>query len=264
MNRDVLRQAANVITFVVTVAFNSLSQIPSLEFGVGTNAEIANRYPDLLYFPANSAFSIWGIIYTFLFAFTVYQALPAQRENPHLRQIGWLFVVSGIANIAWITSFQFEQFALSMVMMLILLGTLLALYLRLGIGRTAVSLRDKWLIHIPFSIYLGWITAATVANAAYVLRDANWDGFGIAPEVWTVIMLAITGVLGVAMLIRHRDIAYALVIAWATFWIAVRHGDIQVVAGAALAVAILMIVGLVVSVITSRPSPPLKMSGAPA
>ncbi|HEX2621524.1 MAG TPA: tryptophan-rich sensory protein, partial [Phototrophicaceae bacterium] len=224
------------------------------------SAQIANRYPDLYYFPANNAFSIWGIIYTFLIAFTIYQALPSQRNNPHLERLSWLFVASGIFNIAWLFSFQYEQFPLSMVMMLLLLGTLITIYRRLGIGRVSISLRDQWLIHVPFSLYLGWITAATVTNASFVLRNASWDGFGIAPEIWAVIMLTITGILGLAMLVRHHDIAYALVITWATYWIASRHSSIQPVAFAALAVAGLMIVASLVVTFLRRPSDPLISS----
>jgi hypothetical protein len=259
-----LRQIANVVILVVTVIFNAVSQIPSVGFGVGTNAEIANRYPDLFYFPANRAFSIWSVIYLFLIAFTVYQALPAQRDNPHIKRVGYLFVLTGIFNIGWITAFQFEQFALSMVMMVLLLGTLIAIYLRLGIGRTEVSTRDKWLVHVPFSIYLGWITAATVTNAAYVLRDAGWNRFGIAPEVWAAVMLAVTGVIGMIIALRHRDIAYVLVIAWATFWIASRHSEVQLVAIPALAVAGLMILAALFSAFNNRRLTPLRASRAAA
>jgi translocator protein len=262
MGRITFRQIANIVAFLVTVAFNTLSQLPSINFGVGTNAEIANRYPDLYYFPANSAFSIWGFIYLALFAFVVYQALPAQRDNPHIERIGWLFVLTCAFNVAWIACFQYEQFALSMVMMLGLLGTLIAIYLRLDIGRSTVALRDKLLVHVPFSTYLGWITAATVTNAAYILRDAGWDGFGLAPEFWAAAMLVITGILGLVMVIRHRDIAYALVIAWATFWIYSRHSNVQIVAIFALGVAIMMIIALVLRLTINRPSGPMPLPSA--
>jgi benzodiazapine receptor len=262
MNRTTLRQIVTIFAYFTTLAFNTLTQLPTSNFGVGNNAEIANRYPDLYYFPANRAFSIWGLIYIALFAFVVYQALPSQKNNPHIERVGWLFIVTCFFNCAWITCFQYEQFALSMVMMLGLLATLITIYLRLGIGKTAVELRDKLLVHVPFSIYLGWITAATVTNAAYLLRDAGWDGFGIAPEVWAVIMLVITGVLGLAMIVRNRDIAYALVIAWATFWIYSRHSDVQLVAISALGVAVVMIIALVLRLTINRPSNPMPLPSA--
>jgi tryptophan-rich sensory protein len=221
------RQFANIVTLSVVVAFNALSQ--TLPLNGQTSADIANRYPDLLYFPANWAFGIWGIIYSLLIAFTIYQALPSQRENPVLRKLGYLFVWSGVFNVAWLTCFHYNQYPLSMVMMIMLLGVLLTIYLRLDIGGAKVSRATKLLIHVPFSTYLGWITAATVTNAAYTLRDLNWNGFGLSPEIWTVLLLVITGALGVLMLIRRSDIAYSLVVIWAVSAIASRHADKGVV-----------------------------------
>jgi benzodiazapine receptor len=227
MPTDRVRQIANFIALLGVLAVNFLAEAIPLN-GL-TSAQIANRYPDLLYFPANYAFSIWSVIYTFLIAFGIYQALPAQRENPVLRRIGWLFVASCIFNAAWLISFHYLQFAFSMIMMVALLITLIAIYLRLGIGVEAVSRATKWLIHVPFSLYLGWITAATITNAAYVLNDAGWSGFGIDAQTWALIMLAITGLLAGYIVFTRRDIAYGLVIVWAVTSIAVRHADIAAV-----------------------------------
>ena len=168
MSTDKLRPIVNLVALLGVLAINFLAEaIPLNDL---TSAQIANRYPDLLYFPANYAFSIWSVIYAFLIAFGIYQVLPAQRDNPHLQRIGWLFVVSCIFNAAWLISFHYLQFAFSMVMMVGLLATLITIYLRLRIGIEPVSRATKWLIHVPFSIYLGWITAATITNAAYVSR----------------------------------------------------------------------------------------------
>ncbi|MBK9122503.1 MAG: tryptophan-rich sensory protein [Chloroflexi bacterium] len=228
-------QLVNILALAAVVAFNFISQ--SLPLNGQTSAEIANRYSNMLYFPANYAFSIWGVIYTFLIIFGVYQALPSQRDNPAVQRIGYLFAASSVFNIAWLTCFHYNQFALSMVMMLLLLGTLLAIYIRLGIGVSEVSRVTKIAIHVPFSIYIGWITAATIANAGYLLVDAGWDGFGISSEVWAVIMLTVTGIVAAGMVWLRRDIAYGLVIVWAVSAIAVRHGAISSVAVAAVAVA---------------------------
>ena len=233
--QDMLRQFINIVALSVVVAFNAISQ--ALPLNGQTSADIANRYPDMLYFPANFAFSIWGVIYTFLAAFVIYQALPAQRENPLIRRIGYLFALSSVFNIAWLTAFHYDQYVLSMGAMILLLLTLLTLYVRVGIGVTAVKPIEKWTVHIPFSLYLGWITAATITNAGYVLTDLGWDGFGISNEVWAVIMLAVTGVLASAMVIGRRDLAYGLVIVWAVAAIAVRHSEVQMVFVTAVAVA---------------------------
>ncbi len=211
----------NIVAFIATLMVNVLAQTPIMN-GT-TTAAVANRYPDSLYFPANTAFAIWGIIYAFIIAYLVYQALPAQRNNVQLNKIGVLFIASNVFNALWLIAFQYEQFVLSMVFMLGLLVALLTLYIRLDIGGALVSLRDKWLVHVPFSLYLGWITAATIANATFVLTDLGWDGFGIENEVWAVIMLIVTGVVGGFMVLSRRDVAYGLVIVWAVGWIAARY-----------------------------------------
>jgi hypothetical protein len=219
-----MRPIVNLIALLVVLTVNFLAE--ALPLNGLTSAQIANRYPNLLYFPANYAFSIWSVIYAFLIAFGIYQVLPAQRNNPHLQRIGWLFVASCVFNAAWLISFHYLQFAISMVMMIALLITLIVIYWRLGVGIEPVSRATKWLIHIPFSLYLGWITAATITNAAYVLTDAGWGGFGIEAQTWAIVMLAITGVLAGYIVYTRRDIAYGLVIIWAVTSIAVRHADI--------------------------------------
>jgi hypothetical protein len=113
-----------------------------------------------------------------------------------------------------------------MAMMLGLLVTLLRIYLLLDIGGKAVSMATKWLIHVPFSLYIGWITAATVANASYViLSDRGNNVLLDSDSTWAVIMLVITGVLGVFMSLVRRDYAYSLVVIWAVWSINARHAD---------------------------------------
>lgn len=236
MSAVTIRPIINLVALFGVLAVNFLAETIPLN-GL-TSAQIANRYPDLLYFPANYAFSIWSVIYAFLIAFGIYQVLPAQRDNPHLQRIGWLFVATCIFNAAWLISFHYLQFALSMVMMIALLITLIAIYMRLRIGIEPVSRATKWLIHVPFSIYLGWITAATITNAAYVLTDAGWGGFGIDAQTWALIMLTITGVLAGYIVYTRRDIAFGLVVIWAVTSIAVRHTNIEVVNLASIVVSV--------------------------
>jgi hypothetical protein len=114
--------------------------------------------------------------------------------------------------------------------MLVLLVTLLVTYLRLGIGRTAVSTAETWAVRLPFSIYLGWITVATVANVTVLLDYLKWDGFGIAPELWMGIMLAAVLAIAVLMNFTRRDVAYALVILWALAGISVKFASVAAVA----------------------------------
>jgi hypothetical protein len=186
-------------------------------------------------------FSIWGLIYLGLIAFAVYQALPAQRANPRLRRIGYLFALSCVANSAWIFVWHYELFPWSLVIMIAILITLIGIYLRLEIGRVQVSKAEKWFVHVPFSIYLAWITVATIANTTILLDYVNWSGWGISPETWTVVMLVAGLTIAAVVSIPRRDVAYLLVIVWAFAGIAVKHAATPVVAasaGVAAAVAL--------------------------
>lgn len=136
--------------------------------------------------------------------------------------------------------------------MLTLLLSLIAIYLRLGVGRTAVSAAERWLAHAPFSLYLGWISVATIANATDVLYYLGWNGGGLAPEVWAVILLGITVVLGALMAWLRRDVIYLLVLVWALAGIAVKQSATPLVAGTAAVTAGAVGVLAVLSLLSAR------------
>jgi benzodiazapine receptor len=244
MNNDRIRQIMVVVAVLATIAVNIAAN--ALPINGQNTGEISDRF-DVYFVPAGYVFSIWGLIYLALLAYAVYQALPAQAQNPSLRSIGYLFVLSCLANIAWIFAWHYNLVALSVLFMLALLGLLLTIYLRLDIGRVQVDPAMKWLVHVPFSIYLGWITVATIANITDWLYIIQWSGFGISPQMWTVIMLAIATVVGGAMSFTRGDVAYSAVLIWAFIGIALKHQDTALVSYAAwiaaAATAILMIIG---------------------
>jgi len=215
MNKNVIRQICVVLAVIATIVFNVLANV--LPFNNIQNGAISDSFP--LYFtPAGFTFSIWGLIYIWLVVYAIYQALPSQRDNPRLQATGWLFVLSCVANITWLFcwhyGFQTRWFWLSEVAMLALLGLLIMIYLRLGTGVTRVSAAETWAVRVPFSIYLGWISVATIANTTITLYSLGWTGAAIAPAL-TMLLLLVGAVLGVLMLVRHGDIAYALVLVWA-------------------------------------------------
>jgi hypothetical protein len=225
--KDIIRQISVALTILATIVVNVLANTLPIN-GQNTGA-ISDRF-QVYFVPAGYVFSIWGVIYIGLIALAVFQALPSQRENPRLRSTGWWIVLGGMANIAWIFLWHYEQFPLTLVAMLVLLGTLIITYLRLGTGRSSVSQAETWTVRVPISIYLGWITVATVANVTSLLNFLNWDGFGIAPEVWMWIVLAAVLVIAVLMNFTRRDIAFAAVILWALAGISIKHADVPAVA----------------------------------
>ncbi len=246
MNRDSARQAVNVVAYVSMVVVNALANIVPIN-GQQTG-EISDRFPGY-FVPAGYVFGIWGLIYALLLAFTVYQALPAQRENPILRRIGFLFALSCLWNGVWILCWHYNLFLLSLAVMLALLVTLIFIYRRLDIGRERVSRAEQWFVHIPFSVYLGWITVATIANASDVLYDIGWNGQPFPPQGWAALMVIVAAALTLYILRQRRDIAYSLVIIWALVGIFVKQLAAPEVAYIALLAAVVVAVGIGVSAV---------------
>jgi hypothetical protein len=252
--KDLVRQITVILTVAATLVINILANALPLN-GLNTG-QISDRF-QVYFVPAGYVFSIWGLIYIGLIAYAVFQALPSQRENPRLRETGYLVAASGLANMAWIFLWHYEQFPWTLFAMFSLLGLLIAIYLRLGTGITKVSTAETWAVRVPFSIYLGWITVATAANITDVLYFINWDGFGISSIVWLLIVLAAVILISGLVSLTRRDIAYNLVIVWALVGISVRHSSISLVAIAALVSAVIVAALLVYSLLRSKNPEPV-------
>lgn len=246
MNRDVMRQIANVVALIVVLGFNGAAT--ALPINGQTTGQISDSF-DVFFVPAGYVFGIWGVIYSFLIAFAVFQALPAQRENPMLRRIGYWFVLNCLANSAWILAWHYLQFPLTLVLMLVVLASLIVIYVRVGIGRDKVSTAEHWTVHVPFSIYLGWITVATIANFTTTLDHLGINPLGIDGALWAAILLAIGTVITMLFIWRFRDVAYSAVIVWAFVGIIVSQGDTVLVAGFAAAGAAVVTLWLIASLI---------------
>lgn len=246
MNKDTLRQLLVVFAVIAVIIVNILAvALPLNDLETG---EISDRF-EVYFVPAGYVFSIWSLIYLGLIAYAIFQALSSQKENPRLRSIGYLFVLSCLANITWLFLWHYEVFLLTLVAMLALLLCLIAIYLRLDIGRVQVSQAEKWCVHIPISIYLGWITVATIANVTQLLYYLGWNGWGIPPEIWAVIMLAAGVIISAAMSLTRADIAYSLVLVWAYVGIAVKQTSAPVVATSAWIASGLILVILIITVV---------------
>lgn len=187
-----------------------------------------------------------------LIAFTVYQALPAQRENPRLQKLGLLFLLSNILNSIWLFTYHYLQLGLGLVVISLFLLVLIRIYTVLEIGVRKFKPAEFWLVNVPFSIYLGWLTVATIANATQLLYSLNWKGFGLSGEVWTVIMLAAAVIISALVSFTRLDAAYALVLVWAFVGISVKQTAVPVVANAARLAAV-AVVALYLAVLALKP-----------
>jgi len=228
----------NIIAFALTVLINGLAGSTTIIGGRSTS-QISDANPTLIT-PAGYVFSIWGVIYVLLGVFVVYQALPAQSGRDFHGKIGWLFVLSCLFNIVWLFVWQFEYLSLSVLVMFLILATLIAIYLRLNIGKSAVSTREKLAVHLPFSVYLGWITIASIADVAATLVSLGWDGFGVSQETWAVLVLIVALIITLVVIAMRKDVAYGLVIVWAFIGIAVKQGANPSISGLAESGAIII------------------------
>lgn len=243
MDRDVRRQVLTIVAVVTTIMVNGMAN--ALPLNGQRTGEISDRFT-VFFVPAGYVFAIWGVIYLGLIAFAIYQALPAQRENPRLRRIGFWFPFSCVANGAWLFLWHYELFVLTIIVMLALLVALGVIYWRLEIGRSQVSALETWCVRYVFSVYLGWISVATIANATAVLDYLRWNGWGVSAEIWAALMLVVAAGLAAAMQFRHRDSAYQAVLVWAFAGIALKQAAAPIVASAAWIMTggvVLMIIG---------------------
>jgi hypothetical protein len=244
MNANKVRQFFVILATVAVIAVNALAN--ALPINDLTTGEISDRF-EVFFVPAGYVFSIWGLIYLGLVAFSIYQARPSQANNNDLSAISAPFLLSSLANISWILLWHYENFPLTIIAMLTLLGSLIAIYLRLNIGRAQVSNPMKWFVHLPFSIFLGWITVATIANMTSLLDFWEWGGWGIRPEAWTFIMLAAAVIIGAAVSLSRRDGAFAAVLIWAFAGIAIKQSENGDVAAAAWAATVITAIGIIVA-----------------
>jgi len=214
----------NIIAFILVIIVNSLAGSTTLIGGQNT-ASVSDSNPTLIT-PAGYVFSIWGVIYLLLGVFVIYQALPSQKGE-YQGEIGFFFVLSSIFNIIWLFLWQYEFLGFSLILMFMLLASLIAIYVRLGIGKSRASLRERLAVHLPFSTYLGWITIASIANVATTLVSVNWNGFGIPPETWAIMIIIVALLVTLLVTATRVDFAYGLVIIWALMGIAVKQSQNQ-------------------------------------
>ena len=205
-----LIKIANGIGFIVTILVNGAANALPLN-GI-TTGELSDKYANL-FTPAGYVFSIWGVIYILLAAFTYYQY--TEKDDELHEKIGWLFVVSSFFNSIWIFFWHYEYLLLSLLAMIGLLVSLILIYTRLEIGLVEVSPKKRNMVHTTFSVYLGWITVAPIANVAALLVGVGWDGFNITAIYITAAMILIALIITLVYIYVRSDVAYAAVIVWA-------------------------------------------------
>ncbi|NJM48831.1 MAG: tryptophan-rich sensory protein [Alkalinema sp. RU_4_3] len=198
-------------------------------------ADLANGvYSDTLFIPANYAFAIWGLIYCGLIGFGFYQlGLSEQRHGSVLKARPWL-ILACLLQTLWVYTFVQQQLLVSTLLMVGLLGAIVRCYQLAEVGRRRMSRRDRLFLQHPWSLYLAWISVATIVNVSITLNEYGWDGFGLPQSLWTVVMMVVAALLGVVMVRQRRDWLYVMVVVWALLTLALRYIGIFAIASSGL------------------------------
>lgn len=243
-----------LLATVSTLVMNYLSNALPL-FG-HDNKEISDALPNA-FTPAGLTFAVWGAIFMGLIVFAVYQALPAQR-GPRYDRLFWPFLLSNLLNSAWLCAFQSLNFGLSVVLMLGLLGSLVWLYLTLS--GMELQGAERLTLGVPGSLYLAWISVATVANVtAWLVSTGVKEGLiGLSPQLWSALLLVVASLIGAAMLARRRDLAFGAVMAWAFYGVYLARPQEGTVLTGVLVATTLLLAGAVAGYAGRRRHPLLS------
>jgi len=241
-------QIINVIAVLASIIFNSLVNI--IPVNNITTGEVSHAYPNL-FTPPGYVFAIWGVIYTLAIVFMIYQVRANQREESYLQQIGILSLVGAIINVVWLVVFHYSYtnqalFPITTLLILGFLVVLLFIYTRLRIGLSEVSVGQKLGVHLHISVYLGWISLASIANIASTI---NVLAPGIPLDVqalWTALIIIVALVLTMLMLFLRRDFAYGLVVVWASLGIAMKQMAYPIIYFSALGTAIIVLAVIII------------------
>lgn len=211
----------NTIAFAAMAAVNALANL--LPIGGNTTGQISEAHPNL-FTPAPITFAIWGLIYLMMALFVLYQwgVFDGDLHSAKVRKdIGLWFAVSCALNIAWIFLWHNKLIGYSTICIALLLVSLIVIQKRLG--GTGSSFLQRLSAKAGFSVYYGWIIAATIANVCVLLTKIGWNGWGLSPDFWTVVVLLIGAVIASAVVLIGRNRIAGLAVMWAYAGILIRH-----------------------------------------
>ncbi|MEJ8844827.1 hypothetical protein WG954_20700 [Lacibacter sp. H375] len=237
-----------VLFFAFMIAMNALAN--GMPLNGYTTGEISAMYPNL-FVPAGFTFSIWGVIYLLLLGYVIYSSSVLWKQNdadammPLVKTIAPYFILTCALNGVWIIMWHMLLIELSLVFMLWFLATLILIYIKLQQHRSKLKAVKKIFLYVPFVVYLGWISVATIANTTALLVHYNWNGFGVGEVMWSCVMITTAALLGAFFSIFRRDFFYTLVVAWALYGISVsqsNYNEIVTIAYGGIGLCLLMIV----------------------
>jgi len=205
--------------------------------------------------PDAPAFSIWSIIYLGLIAYAVWQFLPAQSSAERHRRLGYWIAASLILNAAWILSIQFDLLVLSVPIIVVLLAVLIQTFLQ-TLQYRPLNAFDALVTDATIGLYLGWVAIATAANVTALLAVSGFTGWGLPPELWSIVVIAVAALAGITLAVVGRGrISPALSLSWGLAWVAIGRltGDlVSVPTAVAAIIAVVLVLGSAVVLRATR------------
>ncbi len=248
---DPIRHLAVPAALLAVIAFNVLSV--TLPLGGRSVEQVSAMYQNL-FTPAGFTFSIWSVIYAGLVAFTLYQFLPSQADNRVVQRVAVLFIISCLLNVGWLLAWHFLWIGFSVVLMALLLLTLIVVYLQVTGRAKERTPAYRLMVALPFRLYLGWISVATMANVSAYLVSTGWTGGPLSETGWALSLMGAVVILGLLALWTRRDLFFTLVLVWGLAGIAAGQAHETAVLIGGIAAALLLLAATVYFVIKQRPT----------
>jgi|TARA_B110000093_G_scaffold181826_1_gene226807 benzodiazapine receptor len=174
--------------------------------------------------PKGFAFSIWGLIYTGLIAFPIYQFIK-KKEHPKWCSLRVWYSLNVVLNGLWLVCASYDWLWITVIIILMMLFSLIKIDHQIRTMKNEGVEINYWIESFVFSIYFGWVTLATVLNIAAALKFYDWDAWGIPELYWSLIILSITVVIIIKLFRSYHDQAFMTVGIWAFFALALRHWE---------------------------------------
>lgn len=216
--RTLMFKIMALVSYLAMIAVNFLAN--ALPIAGKNTGEISDSYPNL-FTPAGFTFAIWGVIYLLLASFVIFYLSKKEDERGLFEKVSKFFIISSLANIAWIFCWHYGLMILSVILMLVILVSLIKI--ADIINKEKLNTKEQIFLRLPFSVYFGWITVATIANVVASLVKFSWSGWGLTPITWLIIILIVGAIIGIIRSIKDRNVPYILVFIWAYFGILSKH-----------------------------------------
>jgi translocator protein len=204
----------NTVSYAAMLLVNYLSI--SLPFNGRSAANVSELYANL-FVPAGFVFPIvWSLIYLALGLWLVMQWIFKDSEDTMIEKVGLWFMVSCLLNIVWLFAWHWFYMEVATIVIISLMAALIKI--NLSIRSLELSRLQHFIVGLPFGIYQGWISIATIAMIAALFVHYGLSAVMDA-ELWTIIMSLAGTSIAIWMMFDHKNVLHGVVVAFALFGI---------------------------------------------